>query len=108
MTILGRSGGKLIGTTLGASIAAAEKRGFGVHALEVWQKSSHVKRTEECHKRRGRRQRGKRQQGGEPKTFKSMLSVLKGFLKCSLSKRICRNFFGLALERGVSFSSSRE
>lgn len=51
MTILGRSGGKLIGTTLGASIAAAEKRGFGVHALEVWQKSSHVKRTGECHRR---------------------------------------------------------
>lgn len=74
---------------------AAEKRGFGVHALEVWQKSSHVKRTEECHKRRGRRQRGKRQQGGESKTSKSMLSVLKGFLKCSLRKRIWREFFGL-------------
>ena len=29
---------------LGTSIAAAEKRGFSVHALEVWQKSSHVKR----------------------------------------------------------------
>ncbi len=30
--------------TLGASIIAGEKSGFGVHALEVWQKNSHVKR----------------------------------------------------------------
>lgn len=29
--------------TLGASIMAGEKSGFGVHALEVWQKNSHVK-----------------------------------------------------------------
>ena len=44
MSILGRFGDKLIGgTALGASITAAEKRGFGVHALEVWQKGSHVK-----------------------------------------------------------------
>lgn len=69
MTILGRSEGKLIGTTLGASIAAAEKRGFGVHALEVWQKSSHVKRTGECHRR----------QSQTPEKFRYML-MAKNFL----------------------------
>ena len=96
MTILGRSGGKLIGTTLGASIAAAEKRGFGVHALEVWQKSSHVKRTGECHRR----------QSQTPEKFRYMLTGPRLFLKCSLSKNIWRKIFCLVLERGVSSSSS--
>lgn len=94
MTILGRSGGKLIGTTLGASIAAAEKRGFGVHALEVWQKSSHVKRTGECHRR----------QSQTPEKFRYMLTGPRLFLKCSLSKKyMAKNFLSDPGERSAYF-----
>ncbi len=96
MTILGRSEGKLIGTTLGASIASAEKRGFGVYALAVLQKSSHVKRTGECHRR----------QSQTPEKFRYMLTGPRLFLKCSLSKNIWRKIFCLILERGVPSPSS--
>lgn len=94
MTILGRSGSKLIGTTLGASIAAAEKRGFGVHALEVWQKSSHVKRTGECHRR----------QRQTPEKFRYMLTAPGLFLKYSLRKNImAENFLSNPGERSAFF-----
>ena len=83
-------------SALGASIAAAEKRGFGVHALEVWQKSSHVKHTGECHRR----------QSQTPERFRYMLTGPRLFLKCSLSKNIWQKIFCLILERGVPSLSS--
>lgn len=95
MTILERSGSKLLGTTLGASIAAAEKRGFGVHALEVWQKSSHVKRTEECHRR----------QRQTPEKFRYMLTDCpRTILKVQLEKKyMAENFLSDPGERSAFF-----
>lgn len=97
MTILGRSGGKRIGTTLGASIAAAEKRGFGVHALEVWQKSSHVKHTGECHRR----------QSQTPERFRYMLTHAdwpKTILKVQLEQKyMAKNFLSDLGERSAFF-----
>lgn len=97
MTILGRFGDKLIGgTALGASITAAEKRGFGVHALEVWQKGSHVKRTGECHRR----------QRQTPEKFRYMLTGLRLFLKYSLRKNLVENFLSDPGERSAFFVAS--